>query len=350
MSKIKKALIFIIAILIIAEFSCRIKFFWLHHGKDWNYITAPFLVQPWNKYYKDKYDTNGFRGDKVNLKKILSEFRIFVVGDSSVDSLQPDKAVWTSQIKSYLPAIYDNKKIQVVNAGRPGFASKDIKYLYKNKIKLFAPDLILYYAAANENFEFTTFSIADTAIGKIKNKIHNVLIYNSMLYTYLQEKINFLLAKRKKEVWVIDLQNLRSNFLDLNAECTNSDSKLIFITQAMNFPRYHKGVDTFNYKNVITLLNSLKIDINYKYENEEIIKLNQRIAVFYLIELCEKYNIPYIDILNPVEDFSHAKRHEMFVDFIHQTAKGDIILGELIGGKLNNLLFRKEGKEANATR
>ena len=363
MGKINKIIIFIIVILIAAETACRIKFFFMH-DKEWNYITAPFLVHPWNTSCKNRkvysprhkkpiditYDANYFRGDRINPEKKLSEFRIFVLGDSSVDSPQPDEEIWTEQMKSYLPAIYNNKELRVVNAGRPGLASKGIKNLYNNKVRLFSPDLTLYYAAVNENIDFIPYTVVDRSIQQIKNKIHDLLHYNSMLYTYLREKINFLLAKNRKDFWIINLPELRNNFLGLNAECLKSGSKFIFITQAMNFPRFYKGADTFNYKEVLNLLSSLRYDAAYKYDNEEIRMLNQRLAVFYSIELCEKYNIPYISLLNEVEKLGDIKRGEMFSDFIHQTYIGDSVLGELIGKKINNLLMQSEGKEGTSGR
>ncbi len=353
-----KFIIFIIVILAAAEAGYRIKFY-LMHNKDWNYITTPFLVHPWNMSCKDQktyslrykkllditYDGNCFRGDRVNPGKSLSEFRTFVLGDSSVDCSQPDQEMWTNQIKLYLPATIGQRKLKIVNAGRSGFGSSAIKSLYEDKIRLFFPDLILYYAAANENIEFTSYAVVDRAIEQIKNRTHKLLHYKSMLYTYLCEKVNFIMGEKKKAFWVIDLPNLKNNLLGLNAECVKSGSKFIFITQAMNFPRFFRGVDTFNYEKVLNLLNFLKDDREYKYDNEEIRMLNQRLAVFYSIELCEKHDIPYINILNEIEGLGDAKRDEMFVDFIHQNANGDIVLGELIGRKLNDLLTQSENRE-----
>ena len=357
-------IILIIIIFLSAEIVCRIRFF-LMHDKDWNYITTPFLVHPWNMSCKNRkvyspqykklmditYDDNCFRGDRINPERRLSEFRIFVLGDSSVDCSQPDQEMWTNQMKSYLPATIKQRKLKIVSAGRSGFASTAIKSFYENKIRFFAPDLILYYAAANENNEFTSYAVVDKAIEQIKNITHELLYYKSMLYTYQCEKANFLMGEKKKVFWVIDLPNLKNNLLGLNAECVKSGFKFIFITQAMNFPRFYKAVDTFNYKKALNLLNSLKDDRQYKYDNEEIRMLNQRLAVFYSIELCEKYDIPYINILNEVENFGDAKRGKMFSDFIHQNANGDLILGELIGGKLDNLLSLLKMKgEANGTK
>ena len=55
--------------------------------------------------------------------------------------------------------------------------------------------------------------------------------------------------------------------------------------------------------------------------------LNQRLAVLYLIELCKNYNIPYINILNDIENLGEAKRKSMFLDYIHQTPEEIICLG-----------------------
>lgn len=356
-------IILVIIIILTAEIICRTRFF-LKHGKDWNYITTPFLVHPWNMSCKDKkvyspqykklmditYDSNCFRGDSVHPGKNPSEFRIFVLGDSSVDSPQSDQEVWTNRMKSYLPAATGQQKLKIVNAGHPGFGSPAIKSLYEDKIRLFSPDLILYYAAANESIEFTSYAAVDRSIEQIKNRTHKLLHYRSMLYTYLCEKVSFLKGENKKAFWVIDLAGLKDNLLGLNVECVKSGSKFIFITQAMNLQRFFKGVDTFKYEKVLNLLNSLKDDTEYKYDNEEIRMLNQRLAVFYSIELCEKHNIPYINILNEIESLGDAGRNEMFLDFIHQTHVGDSVLGELIGRSLNKFLVQLKSKgEMNET-
>ena len=57
------------------------------------------------------------------------------------------------------------------------------------------------------------------------------------------------------------------------------------------------------------------------------------------INLCAKYNIPYINILNEIEKLGDSKRDELFLDHIHPNSKGDKIIGELIGVKLNALVF-----------
>ncbi len=364
MAQIKKAvnykilLILTVVVLISAETVCRVKFF-LMHKKEWNYLTAPFLVRPWDAACKRKtvysdarkklititYDDNGFRGDKISFEKITPEFRIFVLGDSTVDSLQPDPQTWSIRMKAYLPETYKHKEIRIINAGRSGFNSAAIKSLFEDKIRYFAPDVTLFYAAANEGVEFTPFADVYSSIERMRNITHKVMYNNSMLYTYLCEKMLFSASKNKKYFWVIDLTKLKRNFLDLNSECLKSNSKFILITQAINAPRFYEGVDTFNYEKVLNFLNSLKDGAQFKYDNEEIMILNQRLAALYLIELCENYNIPYINILNDIENLGEVKRKSMFLDFIHQTPSGDSILGELIGRKLNNLLIQAGAEE-----
>ncbi len=164
-----------------------------------------------------------------------------------------------------------------------------------------------------------------------------------MFYTYLVEKYYFARIKQNT-FWIIDLSELKNNLLELNKEVLKSGARFIFITQAINVPRYYKGVDTFNYKDILSRIDSLKNDPNYSYDAFEISALNQRLAVFYTIEFCEKYSILYINILNEVEILGSIERNEMFTDMGHKTFKGNSILGKLIGHKLNNLL--KERIEA----
>jgi len=119
------------------------------HNKDWNYIIAPFHIQ---KIYSERHkklmpytrDKHKFRGDKVEPVKDPLEFRIFVLGGSTVQDSQPDEEMLTNQLKLSLPP---DKNIKVINAGLPAYSSTEILRYYKRKIKTFKPDLVLYYEA-----------------------------------------------------------------------------------------------------------------------------------------------------------------------------------------------------------
>ena len=278
------------------------------------------------------WDENCFRGDPVTQQKAVDEYRIVFVGGSTVEDAQSDAEMMTAQFKKVLPPTYQGKRITVVNAGKAGFESQRI-LLYWNVVRTFSPDLVLYYEAWNEQPTDATWKQADSRIAAFRNRLHETLYYRSLLYTYLIEKFVFLTASNDY-FWKIDVNELRRHSTTLAREVRSGGARFIFVTQVVQFPRMWKGVDTFDYHAVDALLDRLKADREYVYDATEISALNQRLAVFYTIDLCRNDGIPVISILDAVEALGEAGRAEMFMDLGHLTVKGDKIVGELIGRSL----------------
>lgn len=107
--------------------------------------------------------------------------------------------------------------------------------------------------------------------------------------------------------------------------------RFVFVTQVVEWPRMWKGVDTFDWRAVDTLLDRLRADRSYRWDIKEISALNQRMALFYELDLCREKNVPIINILEPIEALGSAGRAELFMDGIHLTVKGDRVVGALIG-------------------
>jgi hypothetical protein len=78
------------------------------------------------------WDDNCFRGDHVGKDKPVSEYRIFVVGGSTVEDAQSDAEMWTAQLRRKLPASHAGKQITVVNAGKAGYESHRV-YLFRTR-------------------------------------------------------------------------------------------------------------------------------------------------------------------------------------------------------------------------
>lgn len=374
----------IIILLFTLEVACRLKFFFLHN-MDWNYITAPFRVGDidtldhgfymppiseskeagkeksaegqikvkWPRPCRDTkvyseiqgknmpytYDKFCFRGDRIEFGKDSSEFRIFVLGGSTVQDLMCDQEMMTNQVKMAFPSFYKGRHVKVINAGHMTYGSTEILDLYRRKIKHFFPNIVLYHEAWNEQRPYNRLFSIDNAIEQFNNKIQLSLSYKSMLYTYLVEKYHFVIMKNKRlRFWMIDLPKLKNNLLALNQEVLHCKGKFIFITQPIRMPRFYSEVDTFNYRDIIKRLNSLRKDRNYNYNCEEIGALNQRLGVFYSLEICRQYNIPYINILDQFESLSNHERDIMFIDYGHKSAQGNSLAGKLIADNLRVLL------------
>lgn len=274
------------------------------------------------------WDDNCFRGDRVKKEKPGDEYRIFVVGGSTVEDAQSDEEMWTAQLKRRLPTGHAGKKVTVVNAGKAGYESHRIYLYWVYTLAAFAPDLVVYYEAWNEQPTDVKFTHADDRIYAARDWLQNLLFYRSMLYTYAVEKAAFMRAA-KDRFWRTDTTKVRKGFTQVKA-AIKPNATLVFVTQVIKFPRMWKGVDTFDYGAVSALLDRLRADRSYAYDVTEISALNQRMTLGYELEMCREFDIPVINILDQIEALGDAGRAEMFTDLGHLTPKGDRIVGALV--------------------
>lgn len=104
-------------------------------------ITASVTINRW-----------GFRGHDFPLEKSGGVFRIFVLGDSVVfdRNARNDDTTWTARLEKELNGAQSKYRVEIVNAGVPGFYI-DTEYLYLvNRISRFKPDMIILYDGAND--------------------------------------------------------------------------------------------------------------------------------------------------------------------------------------------------------
>ena len=362
-----------VVLLLAAETTVRLKYFFSPYGRDWTYLTAPIgrgsalaaassaptsataqtedgtggdrLVFHWQTPCVNEtvfsgelhaqmprtWDEHCFRGDHVQAQKDADEYRVIFLGGSTVEDGQSDDEMMTQQFKRALPAPPGGKRITVVNAGKANFDSRAIRAYWESIVKNFSPDLVLYYEAWNEqqgDIKFTGMRIGERMAAFTRNRLHRALYYRSMLYTYLVERFGLRMAAGNR-FWKVDVNQLR-HFVELARAVRASGARFVFATQVVRFPRLWKGVDTFDYHAVDALLDRLKTDRGYAYNVTEISGLNQRLALFYTLELCRQHDIPVVNILDPVEALGESKRAELFTDLGHLTVKGDRMVGELI--------------------
>jgi hypothetical protein len=360
-------------LLVAAEATVRLKYFFSPYGRDWTYLTTPIgrgsapapanrppaptvsrqdedaaaddqLVFRWQtpcvnqtvfsselqKEMPRTWDENCFRGDRVKQHKDPDEYRVVFLGGSTVEDGQSDAEMMTEQFKRALPPQAAGKRVTVVNAGRANFDSRVIRTYWESIVRNFTPDLVVYYEAWNEqqgDIKFTGMRVDQGMAAFTRYRLHRALYYRSMLYTYLVEKFGLRLAAGKR-FWKVDLNQLR-HFVELARAVRSSGARFVFATQVVRFPRMWKDVDTFDYHAVDALLDRLQADRSYSYNVSEISALNQRLALFRTIEMCQQLNIPVVNILETVEALGEA-RAELFSDLGHLTVKGDRVVGELI--------------------
>jgi len=382
------AVVPVCALLLAAETAVRLRYF-VAHGYEWAYLTAPFgaarfapankedlfkipeaapaasgaaalsnatvqgagatqqMVIKWSKPCADTmvfstelqkpmprtFDENCFRGDRISMAKGPDEYRIIFLGGSAVEDFQSDAEMMTNQFKAAIPPTQHGKGITVVNAGRVTFESRRIASYYRQTVSRFSPDLVLYYEAGNEQPRDAQWARVDDRLARFRTDLHKALYYRSMLYTYVLEKFAFLTTSHE-HFWKIDPELLRKGWKAVIDEVRSSGARLVFVTQAYRFPRMWKGVDTFDYRAVDVLLDRLKADPQYVYNVTEISALNQRLTVGLTIDMCRRFDVPVLNILDAVEALGETTRAQMFMDLSHMTVEGDKIVGELIASQM----------------
>src|SRR5262245_60046846 len=370
-----------IVMLLAAETTVRLKYFLSPYGGDWTYLTTPIgrgsmfaattpavvtatnrvedasedqLEFRWQTPCVDSmvrstelqkemprtWDERCFRGDRVKLAKDADEYRVVFLGGSTVEDAQSDAEMMTEQFKRALSSSPGGKRLAVVNAGKANFDSRVIRSYWEFEVKKLSPDLVIYYEAWNEqqgDIKFTGMRVDRGLSAFATHRLHRMLYYRSMLYTYLVERFGLKLAAAGNRFWKVDLKQLR-NFVELSRSVRASGARFVFATQIVRFPRMWKGIDTFDYHAVDALLDRLKSDRSYSYDVTEISALNQRLALGYTKELCREQNIPIVDILDPVEALGESGRDELFTDLGHLTVKGDRLVGQLIAKSVGQVV------------
>jgi lysophospholipase L1-like esterase len=368
-----------VVLLAAAETTVRLKYYFFSYGRDWRYLTTPIgrgsigaapiapsreetrekpedqIVFRWQTPCVDSvvhsadlqkdmprtWDEHCFRGDRVGTRKPPGEYRIVVLGGSTVEDAQSDEEMWTAQLKRALLRADPERRITVVNAGRANFDSRVIRSYWQSIVRTLSPDLVVYYEAWNEqqgDIKFTGMRVDQGLAAFAANPLHRALYYRSMLYTYLVERFGMRMAATR--FWKVDVAQLR-NFVALARSVRESGARFVFATQIVRFPRIWKEVDTFDYHAVDALLDRLRADRTYRYDVNEISALNQRLVVAYTLQECRRLDVPVVNILDAVEALGDSGRAELFTDLGHLTVKGDRLVGTLIAQQLLSPVGRR---------
>ncbi|HTT28250.1 MAG TPA: GDSL-type esterase/lipase family protein [Solirubrobacteraceae bacterium] len=99
-------------------------------------------------------DGEGFRGRDVSRIKDPGVARIMVVGGSTAfDSfVSRDSAAWPARLEAWLRVLAPEQRIEVINAGVPGYMMIDHVIRLETELFRYKPDVLLLYDAHNDLF------------------------------------------------------------------------------------------------------------------------------------------------------------------------------------------------------
>jgi len=125
---------------------------WLSLVWHWDEETDTYILEPNQHKETVNINNHGFRGPEFSIEKSEDVYRIFLVGGSTTASLRAlsDEVTPAGYLKTKIDEMNREYKIEVINAGIPGFTSSQELKLIKNRILDLNPDLIIIYDGAND--------------------------------------------------------------------------------------------------------------------------------------------------------------------------------------------------------
>lgn len=98
------------------------------------------------------HNSLGFRGRETTREKPPGVFRIVTLGGSSVygQSESKDEAVWSARLEEILRVERPGARIEVINAGAPGYSSFEMLVQLEMRVVDLAPDVVVVYEAVND--------------------------------------------------------------------------------------------------------------------------------------------------------------------------------------------------------
>jgi lysophospholipase L1-like esterase len=108
------------------------------------FVSGPFHVDV-NSY--------GFRGPEIAVPKPAGTYRIFAVGESTTfgwKGVTSHDGAWPARLERKLQAAHLGRRIEVINAGVPGYTSIEQRINFILRISKLQPDAILIYHGNND--------------------------------------------------------------------------------------------------------------------------------------------------------------------------------------------------------
>lgn len=124
-------------------------------AKDYAWTPHPYLAYaPTPNYRKGQtfHNSLGFRNDEFPLDKPDGVYRIVALGGSSTYdvSIKDNSEIFTAQLEKLLKEKYSYTKVQVINAGVPGYNSWEMLANLEFRVLDLDPDLVIIYEGTND--------------------------------------------------------------------------------------------------------------------------------------------------------------------------------------------------------
>jgi len=122
---------------------------WYRHARLGQALVRNYSYFGWNHI-----NQFGFRGAPTTVTVPPGTLRIMVVGGSTTFDtfVSADSMTWPARLQADLQALLPRRRIEVINAGVPGYAVRDETYRLQSELARFKPDLLVLFDGNNDLF------------------------------------------------------------------------------------------------------------------------------------------------------------------------------------------------------
>ncbi len=243
-----------------------------------------------------------FRSKKIDLKKKKNEVRIICLGDSVTFGLGVDNEdTYPYYLENFLQDKYKNKKIEVLNAGIPGFSSDQGLFLFKRNCLYLKPDLVLisfgindYVRPLNQTIQkVKKRSFSNELVKSIVNGLNeffmNFHFYRLLYFSKVIFSKNKNYGTKSKKIPIrTKLLDYRNNLLKMAMLAKSNNCEVIFLSEYSlpytigSLPRSGKYFKVM--KEVAKSTNSYFLDVREKFKEIEEHNLERLVELFF--DLC----------------------------------------------------------------
>ncbi|HHF4078632.1 TPA: SGNH/GDSL hydrolase family protein [Haemophilus influenzae] len=175
------------------------------HTPSESYIKKSPLLQK-NRSYFQKVDNNGFMQSHLNIQE---DKKIFLVGDSFIESIFIDESKRINAIMEESFLFQEGKEVKVYNAGVSGSTGLNLFNLILNKIIILKPDVIIYSqpscdfsALLYENGYYNNSKYFSNIIPSVES---DVFRFKTIQDNLIQIQNNIIMLSKLCELYSIDL-------------------------------------------------------------------------------------------------------------------------------------------------
>jgi len=112
------------------------------------------LVRDYDYFGHIHVDREGFRGPDVPVSKVPGTLRIMAVGSSTTfdPGVSSDTATWPARLQAWLQRLAPDQRVEVINAGVPGYRVIDDLIRLEMDLSRYRPDVVILYEGHNDLF------------------------------------------------------------------------------------------------------------------------------------------------------------------------------------------------------